>query len=381
MNKIKKTIILLTLFFCSSLIAQTSTTFSVGELSPYFSEYLKPVTLGVATGMGSGWAHEAKPHNTLGFDVSFTATVVQFPSGGLTFDNNALSSMKNDGYSLLKDGNVVTNSATGIPSMASSDKGSSYSLQKTINSGFSSDPETVEFDLLDGLDIPFVPNLAIQAAVGLPKNTEVMVRFIPDMSSSINNVMGSNDVSVDRLNMWGLGVKHDLKQWIPVLSRIPIIQLSAMVAYSQFNLDVNLPDIDLQPENIYKGTSTISYEGEADDKEATWKEHGFDMEMSSLVGSIMIGANIPVFKPYIGVGFNRASINTGLTGNLPKITYVDATNIKVEIDEKGLRIDQKKTFANFQAGFNIKLAVFNIYAQYTLQEYSMFSGGIAFGFR
>ena len=59
----------------------------------------------------------------------------------------------------------------------------------------------VEVPAMDGLDLPYSANVSIQAAVGLPKNTELIVRFVPNMASSIDKLVGSDDVIFNDLSI------------------------------------------------------------------------------------------------------------------------------------------------------------------------------------
>ena len=51
----------------------------------------------------------------------------------------------------------------------------------------------------------------------------------------------------------------------------------------------------------------------------TWDNQKFKLGMSAFTGSLLVGANIPVFQPYIGLGFNSTKFEAGLKGNFPVI--------------------------------------------------------------
>jgi len=42
------------------------------------------------------------------------------------------------------------------------------------------------------------------------------------------------------VSLWGVGVKHDLKQWIPVVKSIPILNLAIMYGYTNVNFHSGL---------------------------------------------------------------------------------------------------------------------------------------------
>ena len=56
-----------------------------------------------------------------------------------------------------------------------------------------------------GLNIPLFPVPIVQAGIGLIKDTEISVRYLPKI----------NVGKVDQINLYGLAIKHDLLQWIP----------------------------------------------------------------------------------------------------------------------------------------------------------------------
>lgn len=370
---------ILGLFFLSPLINAQTKVFSVGELDPYFGEYIKPLAIGTATALGAGWAHEARPHKTLGFDISLSATAVMFPTSALNFSTDALSEMVSNGYSF--------GGASTLPTIVSPDQANT-DIAKTISTPLGS--EELKIPAFNGLDIPFAPGASLQLAVGLPKGIEIIGRYVPEAGSYINDYAGLEDITVNKMNSWGIGVKHDIKQWIPVVSKVPLLEISALLAYSEFNFDVSSPTIAITPQTL----SDASGFNIQDNSGADYTDQGFAMSMNSLNGALLVGANIPIIRPFIGVGFNKASVETGLTGtfpilhvndsptNLDDVFYIPSESDSEEGTEQSpLYLEAEKTFVNFQAGLNIKIAILTIHAQYTYQEYSMYSGGISIGFR
>ena len=105
--------------------------------------------------------------------------------------------------------------------------------------------------------------------------------------------------------------------------------------------------------------------------------------MSSFNGSLLIGASIPVFQPFIGVGFNTSKFDGGLLGNYPVIDVVaNPTNpteyMQVNSSESDpLMVEVKETDFNFQAGARLKLGPIVFFYAWTKQTYSMHSGGLA----
>ena len=83
------------------------------------------------------------------------------------------------------------------------------------------------FDMPQGLDWRYVPAPMVQAGVGLFKGTDVLGRYLPNIKTS-----GSE------FGLWGIGGKHDIKQWIPGVKKLPVLQLSLMYGYTKLHTNV-----------------------------------------------------------------------------------------------------------------------------------------------
>lgn len=350
----------------STLKAQLNDTetFRLGEVDPYFSAYLKPFGQAMATGLSGGWTHTAKVHGTLGFDITISGSFVKVPEAD--FEANT-SDFDMPNYNF---GNAPT-----IPTIAAS----SDINQPTISRSFENDElGDVVFDGIQGVGLAFGGGFAIQGAIGLPKGTELIVRLMPDLSKTVNNAMG-DDMALEKTNMWGLGVKHDIKQWIPAISKVPFLQISGLLAYSKFQTGFAGDAMRFDPSTF--GDDIQTGNANLDASSSVWDDQKFTMAMSSFTGSLLVGANIPVFQPYIGLGFNSSKFEAGLKGNYPIIEINAAEQMINDYETDPLTSVSKKTNVNFQAGARLKLGFFVFHYTFTAQEYKMHTGGIAFTFR
>ncbi len=200
-----------------------------------------------------------------------------------------------------------------------------------------------------------------------------MLRIIPDFSSTVNTIVNSNDFKLSKTGMWGFGVKHDIKQWIPVIKKLPFLEISGMLAYSKFKTGFTSSMLNINPD-MFSAETTIE-----DPK--VWDNQRFDINVSSFTGSLLIGASLPVFQPFIGVGFNRGGFNAGFKGNYPVITCTTDGHTVESYQTDPISIKSNKTQFNFQAGARLKLGPVVFHGQFTRQAYNMYSGGIAFTFR
>jgi hypothetical protein len=311
----------------------------------------------MATSMSGGWTHTANVHSTLGFDITFSLSAAKVPGSQTTFDASTLNMPD---YTIS--GTMPTVSAdNGIPA-------------PDLYRNFTNIPTDLVIPGMKGLNINYGGMAAIQGGIGLPKGTEVIVRFIPDVSNATNNLIPSGvDIALEKTGMWGVGVKHDIKQWIPVVSKVPFLQISGLFNYSKMYTGFSGAAFRIDPTKLNVPSSTLP--------ESTWDNQKFDINMSSINGSLLIGASIPVFQPFVGIGFNTSKFDGGLVGEYPIIT-ADADDlvnpIKVTDSETDpLMVEVKETDFNFQAGARLKLGPIVFFYAWTKQTYSMHSGGLA----
>lgn len=367
----KKNFTKLSVLLAAFMIAFNTSTaqveeFGMGEVDPYFSAYLKPFGQAMATSLSGGWTHTAEVHKTLGFDITFSGSFVKVPTSEYDINTSGLDMP-----------NYQFTSAT-VPSIASKDE-NPPKMARTFNTA-GIDP--VEFDAIQGGGVNFGGMFAVQAAIGLPKGTELMVRLMPDISKTANKSFESAnaDIQLEKTNMWGLGVKHDIKQWIPVVSKVPFLQISGLFAYSKFQTGFSGELMRLDPEKF--STATDPNNAELNNPEL-WDGQKFTTAMSSFTGNLLIGASIPVFQPYIGLGFNSSKFEAGFKGNYPKfqVNLDSSTALIHDYEKDPLTSSSKETNFNFQAGARLKLGFFVFHYTFTAQKYKMHTGGIAFTFR
>jgi len=356
MNKITK-IFTLTSFLLISILSKGQEEFRIGELSPYVSQYMSPFAKAMSISMSGGWAHTAKVHKTLGFDVSFSGSATNIPENNYNLNTSELNMPK---YNF---------STISTPTISGDNNATPSEITREFNSSNIIPP--LQFDAFKGLNIHYGGMLALQGAIGLPKGTEVILRYIPNISSITNNLIPSDvDIKLEPTGMWGVGVKHNIKQWIPVIKKVPFLQISGLLSYSKFYTGFSGNNLKITPE-LLGATNNIN---------ENWDNQKFDINMSSFYGSLLFSANIPIFQPVIGIGFNSSYFEGGFKGNYP-IVEIDMSDPNIYVVNKSekdpLIIETRNTNFNFQAGARLKLGVIVLNYMYTLQNYSMHTAGIA----
>jgi hypothetical protein len=355
MKKIKLTVVLA--IFIAGISNVKSEEFSMGELSPYLSEYMTPFAKAMSISMSGGWAHTAKVHKTLGFDVAFSISATNIPTSDHTFNTSGLNMPK---YSF--DNNTT-------PTISGANDAEVSKISRQFDTGII--PPLV-FDGFKGLDIHYSGMMAIQGGIGLPKGTEIILRFIPNISSITNNLIPEGvNIELEPTGMWGIGVKHDIKQWIPVIKKVPFLQISGLFSYSKFYTGFSGDDLKITPTRLNATDNTTN----------SWDNQKLDIGISSFTGSLLVGANIPIFQPFIGIGFNSSKFKGGFIGDYPIIELNNTEYVVNKSEKDPLVIETNNTNFNFQAGARLKLGVFVFHYQYTIQNYAMHTAGIAVTFR
>jgi len=362
---------LLTLLFLSqSVKAQDAVTFKASDLNPYLSSYFEPVATSIAFGLGGGWYTTASVHKKFGFDITFSGTYVPVPSASKFFSTSSLN-MDPSYYFTNSTGSTDEGDILTAPTVSAKKDYPGLSLWKKATIG-GNEVSSKLFDFPDGMGVGFGGAPALQVGFGLPFGTEIMGRFVPKVD------IGSY---VKDMGLWGIGIKHDLKQWIPVVKSVPFLEISASINYTKFHSTFASSDFVLSPSDF-----NLSDPWPA----ATWQNQRLEMNLSALNTDLLIGASIPVFQPYIGVGMTKAKFDGGMLGNFPIIT-IDQTNTSngemilavdgTTLDKDPIKIKINNTAFHFIAGARVKLAVITFSYQVTVQEYMMHTAGIGFTFR
>lgn len=338
--KKNRLLILLLLSMPFAIVAQDLGDLAKGSAADakYLSEgYISPMMKALGYGLNQGWYNTAKPHHFPGFDLTLSVSPVFVPTTDKIFkvDNTKLNSM-----SLTRDMDGKTIGATesgNIPTvLGAKDKQTTYTMRP---------PAVGSFNGPSGIGIGFFPTPTLNLGIGLPKGTDLKIRFVPTLDFD-KMTGGELDGS---FGLFGVGVMHDFKQWIPGIKALPF-DLSVFVGYTKMKLDINVP------------------EGGANGK----------TELSSSATTIqaLISKKITVFTPYAGIGYNMAKTELALKGDydLDNNTATAPTKdpFKFTTDSNGPRAT---------VGFRLKFGPLTLHGDYTLAKYNAASAGIGIAVR
>jgi len=327
----------------------------VNDAQLLLTEYLRPYGNILSTNLSGGWYNTASIHDFPGFDITFSTSMSFAPSMHKEFDATKLGLTK----LTLKSG-----SPTVLPTAVGESDGQTATFQHLKN-GYS----LAEFDMPKGSGFGFAPMFMLQAGVGLPFKTEITGRFCPKV-----------EIFDVKMGLWGVGLKHSLKQYIPVMKMVPLWNLSLQAGFTRFYSSAPL---EFLPDD-YDSPETTDVTGNL----ALYDSQEIQFNMNSLTGNLLASINLPVLCVYAGVGFVSTSTELKLLGNYPMVTDFNIAANKPIIGEyvtDPINIEIKNAngsvLPRFNLGTRFKFAVITLHFDYTYADYSMATAGLGFSFR
>jgi len=277
--------------------------------------YFSPMAESFGAGLNNGWYNTAKPHNLGGFDLTFTLNTVIIPNAAESF----------------KIGNEFGGVFTSTETEASSIFGSSDGTPMTYtNSNTSTD---VDFNMPGGFKTPALPLPMLQAGIGLIKNTAIDIRYMPMLN------VGNNF----NVNLFGIGLKHDLLQWIPVAGDAIPMSLSLQGGYTTLNTELKISG---QEVSLNTKATTIN---------------------------LVASKRLLMVTGYAGVGYNSATTTFSSNANfdLGGVQFDEKVEMKFE--------SNKNVRANI--GLRLNITLVTIQADYTFAEYPTATLGLGVSLR
>lgn len=313
------------------------------DANTYLSNYMNPFAGSLGSGLTSGWYNTARPHKTFGFDLTASVGLAVIPDASKVFTFNEA-----DYNNLRLEGSLTNELPTFIGGEYTGEGRLEVDGSRELAPGVSFNGSE-QFNVPDGIDVDFPGPLAVpvpnfQVGVGIIKNTDIIVRFTPELNF--------DDVS---FKQFGLGVKHDIKQWIPGMKLLPF-DLSALLAFNNINATYQI-----------------------DENEGQYAE----FKTTATTFQVLISKKLLFFTPYAGLGFNAIKStfdvkgdytfdDDGLGGSGNSVTVTDP----VSLDFKG------NGGARFTVGARLKILwVLSASIDYTFQDYNTLNVGFGINIR
>lgn len=324
--------------------------------------YVSPFAKGFGADLNTGWNNSARPYRMLGFDIKLSAAAAFVPSSDEFFDGADLVPRFEE-LELL--------SSSGIsPTAAGPDEGPVARFGKTFTNPMTGQEETLfEFDMPRGTGLSFVPAPMVQASVGLIRSTDVTLRVLPTITLP--------ETDGGQFNMFGLGVKHGLNQYLPG-GRVLPIDLAAQIGFTRINFDV---PVTVDPEE--GGDIRNDY------SDANWEGQNIGMAANAYTVNLLVGKNLPVLSVFAGVGFQSSTTSLKAEGaypiTVPNENFDGITDTRTRaIDEIVNPVDLDIDGANSVhalAGFRVRLGFLAVSGSYTVSKYPVANVGVGLSFR
>lgn len=290
--------------------------------------YLKPLPNGLGGSLNTGWFNSASTHQTLGFDIQIRGALAVIPSADQHFDLNNLD---------LERVRPADPNDTISPTAGGKDEPGPEVIVEDNGD------EVTRFNLPQGSGFQYVPSAMVQASVGLVKNTDVLVRFVPKVTFG----------DYGDFRMKGIGLKHSLSQWLPGI--VPL-DISVMAGYNRIDLSANL---NLEPDES--------------DPDANYDNQKVTTKFDTFTAKLIVGKDLPFISLYAAAGYETSTMQLDVTGNYP----VEGTTIT---DPFSYTEHGSNKFS-LTGGLKFKLLFFHVFGEYTLADYPIANAGIGFSFR
>ena len=162
------------------------------------------------------------------------------------------------------------------------------------------------------------------------------IRYTPDMSFG--------DEEEANVKLFGIGVMHDIKQYLPVVNKLPF-DLSMFVGYTNLKTSFVI-DSDL---NQFA-----------------------ELETTGTVIQALVSKKLALFTVYGGLGYASSETTFGLKGDYETETETYTDPVDLAYENSGIRAN---------VGLRVRLLFLNVFGEYAFQEFNTVTVGIGFSFR
>ncbi len=320
-------------------------------------EYLQPYTDIIGSNMSGSWYNTAKPHELGGVDISAMFSFAFAPTDVLQYDLSTVLGLSEPfpdptyaptavGY--LTDRPEIVNT---IGVVNSSGETETYELAKYIHP--------------DGMGRDFVPLPMAQLSVGLVAGTDLTVRYMPALDIGFGSEMA----------MWGVGGRHSISQWIPIIKKLKFIDIALHGGYSKVTSSVH---------QAIDPIATINPFPDFD-----WDDQFLVMSVSGWTVNLIASQTLPIVTLYEGIGYASSMAEVAMLGHYPVNDVVssplspDFGSTTYTIEENPIEELALEGYSGLRinAGIRFKMGVFTVHYDFTKTMYVSHTAGVGFTFR
>lgn len=281
--------------------------------------YINPWVTAFGTSLNTGLYQSAKVLKPFLFGVNLNSMAIFVPDEDKTF---ALASptfeYNGQTYNLYNEAELESATCFG-------DKGATFTFNDAVPEGI--DTSDLDLKLPNGGDISAIPMFIPQVNMGLPFGNEIMVRGFPKVK--IQKDVGD-------FSFWGVGLKHSLDQYIPLVP----IDLAVQAAYQQ----MSFADV---------------------------------IEINSFAANIHISKKLLMWTLYGGVGYENTNMEVKFEG----VSYEVNENNQLVVTPKDIKFDiEGENEYRATAGVRYSVLLAKFYADYTLSKYNVINIGMGLSF-
>lgn len=333
-----------------------------GDAQKLFQAYLKPYANAFGADLNGGWYNTAKTHKLGGFDLTFSVSASFVPSSDKTYDASKLGLT-----------GAVSNGTIAQTVAGEKKTGPTIAYYQSYNG---TNVKISQYNTPKGTGWGIIPSPMLQLGIGLIKSTDITVRYLPSMSVG----------DLGSAQMWGIGLKHSIKQYIPGIKMAPFFHLSVFGGYTQMKTSVDMSFQQsfyinaLDPDPVIEAVHQFN-------------NQNMQMTVKGLTGNVLASFDFPVISIYAGAGFSNTKTNLKIAGDFPtatvatsgtntgKIVLNDAGIIKDPLNIEIKSMDGSKTKPRLNGGVKFKFAIITLHFDYTYANYSVATAGLGISFR
>ena len=314
-----KKALLTILIFCISITSKSQVQVDdINDAQAFLQEYLSPLGNGLGAITNNGWYNSAKPHRFLGFDATFTLSVLNITDENKSFDPNSITNFSSNSTStptILGKGDGATVNY----------KGEQFKLPN-------------QSTLIPALVLP-----NFNFGLGVFKKTELNGRFIPNYKYNIG-FFGKGEIS-----MWGLGFKHDILQWIPIIGNAIPMSLSLQAGHTQLNSGLSILDQDVS----------------------------IDVQATNF--NIILSRKILMLTGYTSLGYNFSTTTFTAGEDISNLDTFNLNELEISLPIE-MKFENNNEF-RANVGLRFNLAVIAIHANHTFSKYPVTTIGLGVSLR
>ncbi len=353
-------VLMISSFLSTSKAQMNSLYFMYGPNSDariFLQEYLNPYTDILGSNLNGSWYNTARTHKLGGIDVTATFGIAFAPPEALQYDLSMVTGISGsiNGASIAP---TALGTLTDRPELVFND-------QIVNGIGELETHERVRYIHPDGEGRDFVPLPMAQISVGLPFGTEISARFVPSVDLGFGSETG----------LWGIGGKHSISQWVPIIKKLGFIDIAVQGGYTKVTSSIHqiLPPVaEIDPNPI-----------------ANWDDQFLVMDVHGWTVNLIASQTIPIVTIYEGIGYASSIAEIAMIGHYPVNDVISdptspdfgSTTYTVAEDPIEEMIIDGYRGLRLNAGIRFKLGVFTIHYDFTRTQHTTHTGGLGFTFR